>query len=470
MKDILISDIVCMANGKVLSGNGTVDENGTLSASKDDYISDITTSSQEVEKGSLFIAIRGGHKFVQDAIDRGAICCLVEEENLELDCKGCTIIYVDSTEKAIIELAKFYRSLFNIPAVAVTGSKGKTSTKDLVASVLSEKYNVLKTEGNFNNGIGVPITIFKLREHHEMMVIEMGMSNFGEIEKLTDIVKPNVAIISNIGVDHIEYLGSKEGILKAKMEITKGLQFGGTLILNEDDEMLSTVVKSEYPNFEIVTYGKSDNADYKIENIIADGIETSTFTVNTEKMSESFTLNYPGEFMVYNALCGIICGEEFDVDTKSVRRGILKLELSKNRLDKFKLKCGTTVINDAYNASPDSMRAVVNILDEVKDKRKIVVLGDMFELGENSQKMHRELGEYLATKQINNIIFVGDMMKNTYSAYTKDCENSCVHVTSIDEIIPELNTLKLDNNDVLLFKASNGMKFRDVISVVRETM
>ncbi len=469
MKDILISDIVCMANGKVLSGNGTVDENGTLSASKDDYISNITTSSQEVETGSLFIAIRGGHKFVQDAIDKGAICCLVEEK-LDLDCKGCTIIYVDSTEKAIIELAKFYRALFNIPAVAVTGSKGKTSTKDLVASVLAEKYNVLKTEGNFNNEIGVPITIFKLREHHEMMVIEMGMSNFGEIEKLTDIVKPNVAIISNIGVDHIEYLGSKEGILKAKMEITKGLQFGGTLILNQDDEMLSTIKQSDYSNFNIVTYGKSEEADYVIKNIEADGIETSTFTVNADDTTETYTLNYPGEFMVYNALCGIICGDEFDVDAVSKRRGIINLELSKNRLDKFILECGTTVINDAYNASPDSMRAVIDILDEVKDKRKIVVIGDMFELGENGPKMHKELGEYLATKDIDNVVFVGDLMKNTYSAYSKLCDNSCVHVSSIDEIVPKLEAINLGENDVLLFKASNGMKFRDVISEIRETM
>ncbi len=469
MKDILISDIVCIANGKVLSGNGTVDENGTLSASKDDYISNITTSSQEVEVGSLFIAIRGGHKFVQDAIDKGAICCLVEEE-LELDCKGCTIIYVDSTEKAIVELAKFYRSLFNIPAIAVTGSKGKTSTKDLVASVLAEKYNVLKTEGNFNNEIGVPITIFKLREHHEMMVIEMGMNHFGEIEKLTDIVKPNVAIISNIGVDHIEYLGSKEGILKAKMEIVKGLQFGGILILNQDDEMLSTVKQSDYSNFKIVTYGKTEDVDYKIENIVADGIETSSFNVSNDNITENYTLKYPGEFMVYNALCGIVCGEEFDVDAESIKRGILKLELSKNRLDKFILECGATVINDAYNASPDSMRAVVNILDEVKNKRKIVVLGDMFELGETSAKMHKELGEFLATKQIDNIIFVGDLMKNTYSAYTNHCDNSCVYINGIDEIITKLNDLNLGNNDVLLFKASNGMKFRDVISVVRETM
>ncbi len=469
MKDILISDIVCIANGKVISGNGTVDENGTLSASKDDYISNITTSSQEVEIGSLFIAIRGGHKFVQDAIDKGAICCLVEER-LELDSKGCTIIYVESTEKAIIELAKFYRSLFNIPAVAVTGSKGKTSTKDLVASVLAEKYNVLKTEGNFNNEIGVPITIFKLREHHEIMVIEMGMNHFGEIEKLTDIVKPNVAIISNIGVDHIEYLGSKEGILKAKMEITKGLKLGGTLILNQDDEMLSTVKQSDFENFKIVSYGKSKDANYNIKNIIADGIETSTFEVDADGKTESYTLNYPGEFMVYNALCGIICGDEFGVDADSIRRGILNLELSKNRLDNFSLKCGTTVINDAYNASPDSMRAVVSILDEVNNKRKVVVLGDMFELGENSQTMHKELGEFLATKDLDNIIFVGDMMKNAYLAYSKLSENNCVYVTNIDEIIPKLNDLTLNANDVLLFKASNGMKFRDVISVVKENM
>ncbi len=469
MKDILISDIVCMANGRVLSGNGTVDENGTLSPSQDDYISNITTSSQEVEKGSLFIAIRGGHKFVQDAIDNGAICCLVEEK-LELDSKGCTIIYVESTEKATIELAKFYRSLFNIPAIAITGSNGKTSTKDTVASVLSEKYNVLKTEGNFNNEIGVPITIFKIREHHEVIVIEMGMNHSGEIERLVDIVKPNMAIITNIGVAHIEYLGSKEGILNAKMEITKGLKFGGMLILNQDDEMLSTIKKEDYPNFEIVTYGKSQDADFVIENIIADGISQSKFDVRANKTVESYTLNYPGEFMVYNALCGIICGDEFAMDSESIRRGVANLELSKNRLDKFTLSCGTTVINDAYNASPDSMRAAISIFDDVKDKRKILCLGDMFELGENSQRMHRELGEYLATKDIDNIVFVGDMMKNTYLAYTKLCDNNCVYVSGIDEILPKLNTLNLNEEDVLLFKASNGMKFRNVISEIKEKL
>ncbi len=457
MKDILISDVVCATNGKVDSS----------CANTDDYISNITTNSKEVQRGSLFIAIKGGHNFVQEAIDSGAVCCLLEKE-VDVKAEGVTLIYVEDTVQAMIEFATFYRSLFNIPAVAITGSNGKTSTKDLVASVLSQKYNVLKTEGNFNNEIGVPLTIFNLRDHHEMLVVEMGMNHKGEIERLVDIVKPDVAVITNIGTAHMEFLGSKDGILEAKMEITKGLKNNGLLVLNEADEMLQKVKASELPNAKIITYSKSKNSNYIIDNVVTKGIDGTTFDVINEGETQSFSINYGGEFMVSNALCAIICGEYFEMSYKEIKTGVEEFKLSKNRLERHTLKCGAILINDAYNASPESMRASLSILDSEKDKRKIIVLGDMFELGESSARLHRELGEHLSTKEFDQIIFCGEMMRGAFQRYTKECNNGAEYVSNITEIVDVIKTLNLKENDIIFFKASNGMKFKNVVSEVLE--
>lgn len=460
MKEILISDVVCATNGKV----------DNESTNSDDYISNITTSSSEVTKGSLFIAIRNGHNYVQEAIDNGAICCLLERE-VDIKAEGITYIYVSDTVQAMIEFATFYRSLFNIPAIAITGSNGKTSTKDIVASVLSNKYNVLKTEGNYNNEIGVPLTIFKLRSEHEMLVVEMGMNHAGEIERLVNIVKPEVAIITNIGVAHIEHLGSKKGILKAKMEITKSLNKNGVLILNNDDEMLATITKLKFKNknINILTYGKDINVDYNISNVISTGMDNCSFDVinNHENNHSNYELNYAGDFMVYNALCGIVCGEYFDVPFDGVHNGLLEFSLSKNRLEKSTLKCGAVVINDSYNASPDSMKASISILDN-ENRKKTLILGDMFELGENSQIMHKDLGKYLRNKNFYRIIFCGEMMKYAYSSYSKINENNSYYVKTIDEIVTILKDFSLNKDDIVFLKASNGMKFKNVVEEIKE--
>ncbi len=457
MKDILISDVVCATNGKV--------DNNKLNS--DDYITSITTNSKDVEKGSLFIAIRGGHRFVQEAIDNGAICCVVQEE-IDVEDKGVALIYVDDTVEAMMNFATFYRSQFNIPAVAITGSNGKTSTKDLVASVLSKKYNVLKTEGNFNNEIGVPLTIFNLREKHDMLVIEMGMNHFGEIERLVKIVQPDIAIITNIGVAHIEHLGSKKGILKAKMEITKGLEQGGMLVLNDDDEMLKKVKDKEVGDFKVTRFSKNHDADYKIKKILSNGIDSTSFDVESDKGTSSYTLDYPGEFMVWNAINAIICGEYFDVEKDEIIEGIKNFTLSKSRLEKFTTNSGTTIINDAYNASPDSMRASISILDNIEDGyRKILVLGDMFELGSESNKMHKELGKYLIDKNIDEIIFVGDFMKHAFNIYSKKSQRNCYFLGNTDEIFEKLLELNVNDKDIALFKASNGMKFKNVVEEVK---
>ncbi len=459
MKDILISDVVCATNGKVDSS----------CANTDDYISNITTNSKDVQRGSLFIAIKGGHNFVQEAIDKGAVCCLLQDE-VDVKSEGVTLIYVEDSVQAMIEFATFYRSQFNIPAIAITGSNGKTSTKDLVASVLSQKYNVLKTEGNFNNEIGVPLTIFNLREHHEMLVVEMGMNHKGEISRLVDIVKPNVAIITNIGTAHMEYLGSKEGILEAKLEITEALENNGLLILNDEDEMLHKVKPSDFPNANIVTYSKSLDSDYIIDNIVSRGLEGTTFDVTESGAGQTlgYTINYGGEFMVSNALCAIICGEHFEVSYNDIKKGVEEFQLSKNRLERHILKCGSILINDAYNASPESMRASLSILDSETERRKILVLGDMFELGENSARLHKELGEHLSTKDFDEIIFCGEMMRGAFQRYTKECDGSAEYVSSISEITDVLKTFKLKENDIVFFKASNGMKFKNVVAEVLE--
>ena len=362
---------------------------GTL----DDTVDEVSIDSRNIPQGCLFIPIIGerfdGHDFLYEALKSGAAAALSSKAAQEVSDK--TIIFVKDTSKALKDLAAWYRSQFDIPVIGITGSVGKTSTKDMLYSVLSQKYNVLKTQGNFNNEIGLPLTVFKLDETHQAAVLEMGMSNLGEISRLSKIAQPDLAVITNIGVSHIENLGSRENILKAKLEITEGFEEKGTLIINNDDDMLTTI-KSVKNVKKIVTFGINTESDLRAVDIRNKGEKGVSFSVCINGTSYGVDIPVPGIHNIYNALAGIGAGIELGLSVQQILNGISKFSPGKMRMNitdtgKFK------VINDCYNASPQSMEAALKVLSDIGGSgRKVAILGDMLELGDYAEKGHMEVG------------------------------------------------------------------------------
>ena len=361
---------------------------------------------------------------------------------------------------AIQKLAQYKRSLYDIPVVAITGSVGKTSTKDIIASVLSMKYNVLKTEGNYNNHIGVPLTILRLKEHNAM-VVEMGMNNPNEIRVLTNIAKPNIAVITNVGTSHIGNLGSRENILKAKLEILEGLVEDGTLVINNDNDLLHQW--NENQNLiKVKTYGIENISDlqaYNIENLNG----TSKFNICVQNKKYEIYVPIGGNHFVYNSLCAIQIGLMLDIPMLDIIEGIKDFELSKNRME-TKQVGNITIINDCYNANYDSVKAALEYLGKSNNQRKIAVLGDMLELGEFSKKLHEKIGEEVINQKIDILIVVGTQSENI----AKTAEKKGMNISNIYKFKNNLQAIEIinkikQNGDCILVKASNGMKFKEIV-------
>ncbi len=417
----------------------------------------VCTDTRKIEQGCLFIAIKGenfdGHDFAAKAVELGAKAVICEK-----DCGlGENQILVKSTRQALLDLAGFYRSLFNIPVIGITGSVGKTTTKEMVHAVMSVKYNTLKNEGNLNNEIGVPMTLFRLDETHEAAVIEMGMSGFEEIARMTAAVRPDVAVISNIGVSHIEKLGSREGILKAKLEILQGMKTDAPVILNGDDDMLSSANVDGHP----VTYYGIDNADsvFSAENICAEESEIS-FDAAFPNGNAFVRLPFPGRHNVYNALAAAAAGSFFGISAQEAFEA-LKGYVPAGMRQRIVKKNGMTFIEDCYNASPDSQAAALAVLGGMNAKRKIAVIGDMLELGSYSAQAHASVGAKAAENKIDVLFTYGTQSLETARA----AEGSVATVKSFSdkqELSKELCGM-LREGDAVLFKASRGMKLEDVI-------
>lgn len=417
----------------------------------------VCTDTRKIEQGCLFIAIKGenfdGHEFAAKAIELGAQAVICEK-----DCGlGINQIVVESTRQALLDLAGYYRSLFNIPVIGITGSVGKTTTKEMVHAVMSVKYNTLKNEGNLNNEIGVPLTLFRLDESHEAAVIEMGMSGFEEIARMAAAVKPDVAVISNIGVSHIEKLGSREGILKAKLEILQGMKEGSPVILNGDDDMLVTVNPE---NYAVTRYG-IDNKDstFAAENIFVGETELAFEAVYPDGKI-SVELPFPGKHNIYNALAAAAAGSFFGVSAEDAFEALKKYVPAGMR-QRIVKKCGITFIEDCYNASPDSQAAALAVLGGMNAKRKIAVIGDMLELGSYSAQAHALVGEKAVENKIDVLFTYGERSVET----AKAAQGGVAFIKSFDdktELSKELSAL-LEEGDAILFKASRGMKLEDVI-------
>ena len=449
-----IKDILKVTNGEMLVGN---EELTCENFSKD---------TRTIQKGDIYIGLKGenfdGNQFWKQALESGAEAVIVQDVKIspiEMEkYSNKTIVKVEDTLKALYEIAKYKRSLYDIPVVAITGSVGKTSTKDIVASVVATKYKTLKTQGNNNNNIGLPLTILKLRDH-EALVIEMGMNHFGEISLLTDIAKPTLAVITNIGTSHIGNLGSRENILKAKLEILQGMRIP-KVIVNNDNDLLHNWYNENNKKIEIHTFGIENDSEVMAEDIKMQE-ESSEFTAIEDSKKVKINVPVGGKHFVYNALCAIAVGKMLDISTEQIREGIESFELTKKRMDIKKLENGAIIINDAYNASYESMKVSLEFLAKHTGERKIAVLGDMFELGKYTEELHRKVGKEVAKNNIDILICAGENAKYIIEEAQKNSKIKTYFMHNNEEIVEKLSQ-ESKNGDVILVKASNGMKFFEI--------
>ena len=449
-----IKDILKVTDGELVIGNENLE------------CENFSKDTRTIQNGDIYIGIKGenfdGNKFWNTAFDNGAEAVIVQnvgfsKEQME-KYSNKTIIKVEDTLKALYEIAKYKRSLYDIPVVAITGSVGKTSTKDIIASVVSTKYKTLKTEGNNNNNIGLPLTILKLKDH-EALVVEMGMNHFGEISLLTDIAKPTLAVITNIGTSHIGNLGSRENILKAKLEILEGMKIP-KIIINNDNDLLHNWYNENSEKLEIHTFGIKNNSEVMGKDIKMKE-ESSEFTAVTDLKETDIKVPVGGEHFVYNALCAMTVGKVLNIPVDKIQYGIASFELTKKRMDIKKLENGAIIINDAYNASFESMKVSLEFLANHTGERKIAVLGDMFELGEYSEELHRKVGKEVVKNNIDMLICAGENAKYIVEEAKKDSKIETYFMHNNEEIVENLSQ-KLRKGDVVLVKASNGMKFFEI--------
>ena len=452
MESLTVKELVISTKGKLVIG----DENT--------FINNIIIDSRKANENSVFVAIVGenldGHNFIQSAYDLGCKTFIKNENvNISLKESDVNIIEVKDTEIALGDIAKYYKSKFEIPFIGITGSVGKTTTRDMVYSAVSSKYNSLKNEGNFNNQLGVPLTLFELNKEHECAVIEMGMSGFNEIEYLANIVNPKIGVISNIGLSHIEALGSQEGILKAKMEITTNFDETCTLIVNGDDKLLSTLKNKEHI-YNLKTFGFNNDNDIYCEDFTMEE-DSITFTCVINDNKEEIFIPAVGEHNIYNAMAAILTGMALEIPLKNIKEGLKNYKATKMRLDIVKDN-DLTIINDTYNASPDSMNAALKILGRYKE-RKVAILGDMFEMGEHAEYGHRLVGES-AVGNVDLLITIGKDSKFISDEAKKLglSSSSIYHFETKEDAINSLENL-IQKNDVVLVKASRGMKLEEIV-------
>ena len=456
MLKLKIKEIVEATGGELVCGN------------PEDVIFDIERDSRVVSDGKMFIALVGenfdGNNFAEKAVENGAAGVIVSRR-MELN---TNVVLVDDTKKALGRIATYYRKKFNIPFVGITGSVGKTTTKDMIACVLNYKYNVLSTAGNFNNEIGLPLTLFKLNEMHEIGVTEMGMSGFGEIDNLSKMVEPDCGVFTNIGLSHVEKLGSRENILKAKTEMLNNLKKDGYVVLSGDDDMLITL--KDNLKFEHIYYGiENKECDVFADNIVQSGNNETSFDVSYGDEKISMTIPVLGEHNVKNALAAICVAKRFGIALEEVKEALKKFTPGKMRQNIIELK-GITVINDCYNASPSSVEAGLKILNQIgKSGRKIAILGDMLEMGELSELAHKAVGEYVVNNKVDYLITVGERSKDiAKGAISQGFDSKDISSFDTNQEVKDFVDGLLKKDDIVLVKASRGMKLEEIVEHIVE--
>lgn len=445
MKQFLFSEIVA-ASGGVYHGDPALLNKAAQ---------DVVINSELAQPGSLFVAIIGekhdGHKFIQAAREKGA-SLVVTDRALEAE----PYLLVSDTLKAMHAIARCYRSKFTIPVIGLTGSAGKTSTKDIVASALSARFNVMKTQGNLNNETGAALTIFSLEEAHEVAVVEMGTNHFGEIGRIAAFVEPDYCLFTNIGLAHIENFGSREGIFRGKTEMLPHMRAGGRVIANGDDDMLCTIPGA-------LLYGLGEHCAVRatgIEDLILRGMK---FTAHYA--GKSFRMHVPalGVHSVYNALAAVSAGVLLGMELSEIASGIETYSPLKGRMNVHEL--GTiTVIDDTYNANPTSTKASLDVL-KMCSGRRVAILGDMRELGEAAPQMHKDVGRYAASLGIERILCVGTESKHMFDGAETAAPNHAQYFETQESLLPSLSAL-VQAGDVILVKASRGMKMEQTVEAL----
>lgn len=426
----------------------------------------VSTDSRKIVPGCLFLPWVGekfdGHHFIDAALEAGAAGCLCAKlpETIRDD---KFYIKVADTRLALRALAGAYRRRFDIPFVQITGSVGKTTTKEMIASVLATRYNVLKTPENFNNDIGTPLTMFGLTEEHEAAVIETGMNHFGEIEYLGALVQPDIAVISNIGDAHIEYLGSREGILQAKSEIFTHLKEHGVVVLNGDDALLNTV---EVP-FRTIRCGQSAHCQARVAEIADHGVEGITCTVTTEKDTYALSIPAPGEHMAYAASIAVAVGETLGLEHDEIVRGIAAYEPAGSRMRIVRLREGRILLDDCYNANPQSVTAALEVLAKTACDRRVAVLGDMGELGDLTDQAHYNMGALAAMLGIDFVVAIGSKAVKIADG-TAMSGGEVLHFATKEEALETLKE-QFGPNTIMLVKASHSMHFGELVDRLRES-
>ncbi len=454
MQELTVQDIIAATEGTLVCG--------TLDA----VIKNISTDSREMQSSGLFVPLvaeRDGHNYICSAFENGADAVIVHKD-VEGVPDGKTVVRVKDTLKALGDIARYYMDKYRVPVISITGSVGKTTTKDLMHAAVSAKYKTLKTQNNYNNDIGVPKTVFGLEKEHERAVIEMGMNHFGEISYLAGIVKPDAAVITNIGMSHIENLGSREGIFKAKMEITENFTEKNTLIVNGDDDYLSTVNKNA--PYKVVYYGITNpENDVYAKDIVNNGLHGMEFTVCADGEETRVTVTQPGPHNVYNALAAVCAGRYFGVSLEDCAKGISECRYTENRLAVEEAN-GVQIIKDFYNASPSSMRVALEVLSYAEGRRKTAVLGDMLEMGSYAEDAHYALGEAVVKNGVDVLITAG---KNAELIAKGAADNGMKNIFSFadTDAAAEFVRNEVKEGDAVLIKASHGMKFEKIYQIIK---
>ena len=458
MEYLTIKELILASEGQLVS-----------KCNEETIVSNIVIDSRKAGKDSAFVAIVGenldGHNFINLAINQGCKTIIKNKNNnVDIENKEVNVIEVSDTEIALGDIAKFYKNKFKIPFIAVTGSVGKTTTRDMVYSTISAKYNSLKNVGNLNNQFGVPLTLFNLNKEHECAVIEMGMSGFNEIEYLANIVNPQIGIISNIGYSHVEHLGSRDGIFKAKMEVATNFDENSLLIVNGDDDCLKTL-KTKDLVYKLRTFGFDKDNDIYCKSYEMDE-ESINFVAVINRKKEEFFIPTVGKHNIYNAMAAILVGLNLNMTIEEIKDGLKNFQCTKNRLDIIK-KDILTIIDSVYNASIDSMSAALNILGRYENRR-VAILGDMFEMGEFAEFGHRQVGK-AALGNIDIMIAIGkdsefivkELKENNMN------ENNLYHFETKEEAIENLDNI-IKDDDVILVKASRGMNLEKVVEYLNK--
>ena len=453
MPNIYVKDIINKFGGKLLIGNENL------------ILENFSKDTRTINQNDVYIGIKGenfdGNNYYEEAFNKGASCCILDniDDNIDLSkYKDKTIIKVEDTIKYIQELARYKRSMYDIPVIAVTGSVGKTSTKDIIYEVVKTKYKTLKTEGNQNNHIGLPFTILKLKDE-EVLVTEMGMNHLGEISLLASIAKPTIAVITNIGTAHIGNLGSRENILKAKLEITEPLSKDNTLIINNDNDLLHKEVNNLKEKYNLVTIGINNKSDYNATDI-KDNIFSCSFKINNNNIN----INVGSEAFIYNSLVAYAVGQTLKIESDKIAKAINNFKLSPHRLEKIEINNNITLIDDTYNANLDSMINSLSILSKVTNRRRVAILGDILELGSFSEEIHRNIGKNININKLDILITIGSESKYIREEAINNLfpKNKIYSYNNYQEALNKIQDI-LKENDIVLLKASHGMQLTKIV-------